>query len=167
MLSTITLKRPGNKDEECALLDSIAELVKDGTYLEELFTPEMVNDMQGRIRNDFHCNLYADYRESAAICDKLEDDIHDKDRVVAETKSFADGAIQNKNQIIMQMQETIDKLEATIQAGSDRMAAACETTQQAYNEVSQLQNALSNREMEVCQLKAKLYPLSLALPAGQ
>ncbi len=153
MLSSITLKRPGNKDEECKLLESIAELVQGDTYLAELFTAEMVNDMQGRMRNDFHCNLYADYRENAAMCDHLEDEKRDLQRVADETKQFADGAIQKKNEIIQQMQETIDRL-------SNRFNESNDKGLEMLADMNQLQSALSDREMEICQLKAKLYDLT-------
>lgn len=152
-MTSITLNRPTNKQEEYEFLEKIAAMLKGGgTYLEELFTPEMVAAMQGRIRNDFHCNLYADYREGAAICDKLEEDIRDKDRVVAETKSFADSAIQNKNQIIQQMQETINKFE-------NRYTESRESLASLLSDTEKLASALSDRELECCQLKAKLYDL--------
>lgn len=146
MLTEIRLKRPENKQQECELLERIAELVAGDTYLAELFTPEMVSDIQGRMMNDFPCNLYKDYRDRAADYDRLE----------------------NKLQgIINQMQGTIDHLTnlnngltERIEGLSERFNQANDTGLAQLAEIQTLQQALSDREMECVQLKAKLWDLS-------
>lgn len=139
MLTEIRLKRPENKQQECELLERIAELVAGDTYLAELFTPEMVSDIQGRMMNDFPCNLYQDFRDQAAEADSKMDLANSLKRDYDNLETTMNARLNEAREAIAQRQETIDKLEATIQT---------------------LQQALSDREMECVQLKAKLWDLS-------
>jgi septation ring formation regulator EzrA len=153
MLSSITLKRPQNKDEECKLLDDIAELVHGDTYLAELFTPAMVAYEQSVIKNDFVCNLYQEYLDECKEAEMLKSESKKALRDYYDLKETCDLSIQNKNKFIQQMQETIDKIENRY----NEQASACN---EIAAEHAKLQRALSDREMEICQLKAKLYDLN-------
>jgi hypothetical protein len=153
MLSTITLKRPQNKDEECKLLEDIAELVQgNDTYLAELFTPGMVNDIQGRMRNDFPCNLYQDFRDQAAEADSKMDLANSLKRDYVTLDNAATAAAIKTNEIIAEMQSKIDYWAKRFNEINDNFS-------EFMTEANKVQSALSNREMEICQLKAKLYDL--------
>jgi hypothetical protein len=142
-----------NKQDECDFLDELCKAF-DGKdlYLNGLFTRPFTTEIQQRIWNDFPCDILAELQD----CERRETDkisqIAMLESKVNQVNNAAIDCLQEKSNIIMQQMESLNQMTNRFNQSNDHGL-------EMLAEMNQLQSALSNREMEICQLKAKLYDL--------
>lgn len=118
------------KNDEIEFLSYLQQAIPADTYLCEFLKPEMISELQNRIRNDFPCDVWKDYQE---LIEEVEDLKRNTDNLATVIDERADDFIRNKL-----LKESVYEKECEIESMKERA---------------------KGKDDDILALKAKLYDL--------
>lgn len=120
------------KKEEIEFLEKLKDSFKASTnYLENLFSDKLVDWASDQIKNDFPCDIMADFEDGWEKVGRLETKINNME-------SFHSGERQNEHKKMEAMAQLIESQKVSITKQQDHIDAQYVEIQRLRNEVDRL-----------------------------
>jgi hypothetical protein len=146
-----------SKADELKFLDIVIGQVSSGSYLGALFSPQMVSWLQSQIRNDFSCDLFADY-------ENLSESLSHKEKGYQEIIRERGEELETLRAKLNQEKDRANRIFADYEEIRDRYyREQGETGEMLCHEVlenQELRERVDKLELQIIGLKAKLWDLS-------
>lgn len=148
-----SLNSASSKADECAALQDLAANVPAGTYLKDLFTPELVDWVCHQISvNDFPPDLYGAFEHERTS--------NNAELTAAKASlSTANAQIESLTKRAESLNETIQHQNTRIESLTDQLQASQSRFEQMWDDQEALQRELAEAETRIMQLKARLFDL--------
>lgn len=153
MRTTITkLQNDPSKQQEIDFLNEIAESIPSDSYLKDLFTEQLVNWVERRVKEDTMPNLYEWFQ-------KTVNEVSDYEKVIRELNDQI-----TKNEVVHQKQlEATKKMVTHFQELYNDAVDAGRQASQYYDklhvEFDKAEEKIATLENEIIRLKAKLFDM--------
>lgn len=141
-----------NKLDEIEFLDALKGAIPADTYLADLFTQNMVMELQSRIRNDFPCDILGDMEYKQGELDKqamsLKEALQMRDDERTRLRTVEAATVVALNDLAERLSDM-----------RDNNAELRETVSGLSQEITKWQSHVEIKEMEILKLKAQIYDL--------
>jgi hypothetical protein len=142
-----------SKAEEIEFLNIVVSMVKGGSYLSSLFTPDMVVWTEERIRNDFTCDLLDELRGAANKVAEMSSQMEADRRDASKAYDAMEAELERRA-------EAIEDLNQKLQSDLKEFSAYRAQEIEHRNTIIEQENAIEEMARQIRDLKAKCWDLS-------
>ncbi len=146
----LSISNKPNKDSEIRFITDLCENYPKDSYLSEFFSKDLAATLTEKIRNDFPCDLMAEWRQDSSDLEKVNKQIQiEKDQRKSDKEAFDTKLQEWKDHCTVLQDEAIIHFQ-TIGSLDNQLIAAREE--------------LRKHQQKITELKAEIYDLTHTEP---
>jgi peptidoglycan hydrolase CwlO-like protein len=158
--SIIPLGTNSTKAEEINFMYAVAQLSGEGSYMGMLFNQRMIDWLEDKIKNDFSCDLIADYVKAEEEAVQIRIDMQGQ---ISSLKG-ENAELKREIKIINQDKDTIlkanDACAELIEKKNDEIRQTEDQVYSLGSTIDSLQDVVKERDETIIRLKAQLWDMS-------
>lgn len=161
----LSLTARSSAREEVDWLAGLFHSIPEGTFVDSLFSPALLDWFEGKASDDFSTDVMADRAylidQNRQLSAEVEAVNRERDKAIRAFVEYRDQVGIETNQIRADAARDADRLRALLSEAYNEMAVANRNLMDQGIDLHEAREALGTAEAEVIRLKARLYDLTV------